>query len=117
MLLSTSTVHKFVPIQEAESAQLLYEFATAPKVRAQRYERTCTQIHDVDSPSQDFYHHIERYAASTVLSIAYGKRSVRYNSALLGEFSRDLHRCVDDPRADAPQSTDPSQMDGSDGSR
>ena len=36
MLLSTSTVHKFVPIQEAESAQLLYEFATAPKVRAQR---------------------------------------------------------------------------------
>ncbi|KAL1719677.1 cytochrome P450 [Schizophyllum commune] len=54
-----------------ESAQLLYEFATAPK---------------------DFYHHIERYAASTVLSIAYGKRSVRYDSALLGEFNRDLHR-------------------------
>ncbi|KAL1663426.1 cytochrome P450 [Schizophyllum commune] len=61
-------------------------------VRAQRYERTCTQIHDVDLPSQDFYHHIERYAASTVLSIAYGKRSVRYDSALLGEFNRDLHR-------------------------
>ncbi|KAL1673429.1 cytochrome P450 [Schizophyllum commune] len=71
MLLSTSTVHKFVPIQEAESAQLLYELATAPK---------------------DFYRHIERYAASAVLSIACGKRSVRYDSALLGEFNRDLHR-------------------------
>ncbi|KAL1736902.1 cytochrome P450 [Schizophyllum commune] len=49
-------------------------------------------IHEVDLPSQYFYRHIERYAASAVLSIAYGKRSVRYDSALLGEFNRDLHR-------------------------
>ncbi|KAI5827795.1 cytochrome P450 [Schizophyllum commune Tattone D] len=71
LLLSTTTVQKFIPIQEAESAQLLYEFATAPK---------------------DFYHHLERYAASTVLSITYGKRSVRYESSVAEEFTRDFNR-------------------------
>ncbi|KAL1677857.1 cytochrome P450 [Schizophyllum commune] len=71
LLLSTTTVQKFIPIQEAESAQLLYEILTAPK---------------------DFYHHIERYAASTVLSITYGKRSVRYESSVAEEFTRDFNR-------------------------
>ncbi|KAI5896382.1 cytochrome P450 [Schizophyllum commune H4-8] len=71
LLLSTTTVQKFIPIQEAESAQLLYEFSTAPK---------------------EFYHHLERYAASTVLSITYGKRSVRYESSVAEEFTRDFNR-------------------------
>ncbi|KAL1744063.1 cytochrome P450 [Schizophyllum fasciatum] len=71
LLLSTTTVQKYIPIQEAESTQLLYDFVTAPK---------------------KFFHHIERYAASTVLSITYGKRSVRYESSVAGTFAKDFER-------------------------
>ncbi|TRM70158.1 cytochrome P450 [Schizophyllum amplum] len=58
-LLSSSAVLDYLPIQEAESTQLVFDIATTP---------------------ERYYTHIQRFSNSIILSIAYGQRSPRFET-------------------------------------
>ncbi|KAF7303882.1 putative cytochrome P450 [Mycena indigotica] len=59
-----------LPIQQAESIQLLYDFYRKP---------------------EDFYTHLRRYSSSVILSVLYGVRSPRYETQATAAFFESQH--------------------------
>ncbi|KAK0469876.1 cytochrome P450 [Desarmillaria tabescens] len=72
-----------VPIQSAEATQLMYDILQTPEA---------------------FYTHVRRYSSSTILSITYGKRCLRYESpeATLFFKAQHLWELVLEPGAHPP---------------
>ncbi|KAJ6516924.1 cytochrome P450 [Mycena vitilis] len=66
-----SMVH--LPIQQAESVQLLYEILSSP---------------------ESFYTHIQRYSNSVILSVLYGKRAPRFETPETVAFYKVQHEWI-----------------------
>ncbi|KAF8510750.1 cytochrome P450 [Gautieria morchelliformis] len=64
-LLTRNACERHLPIQEAESTQLMYEFLTRP---------------------QSFYDDIKRYSTSVIMTILWGVRCPEYDSPLMTDF-------------------------------
>ncbi|CAE6460257.1 unnamed protein product [Rhizoctonia solani] len=69
-MLTPSACTQHVPIQQAESTQVLYDFLTDPK---------------------RFYTHLRRYSSSVILSMLYGKRAPRFETQEVVDFFEVQH--------------------------